>query len=296
MDGQPKHKSANHPFRVSTDPVRQEYRRERAARSTQDLDRRAAAVAELGPPPVIVPEDTGFAIVAHDTFDTAAVIDVAREVVAGTDIERAKAKANKPFMMKLSDMGATTLASPLLQFALRRDIIASAATYLGLVPILQYASVFYSSHANAEPAKSQLYHCDSDEVSQMKVFVLCEEVTPANGPLTFIPASLSQRVRDAVGYEYNTRLTDDQVYGVLGGRHDVALLGAPGTIAFIDTSRCLHYGSRFTDPTARRVVVMLQYVTPLAFILPDDHRQGARFRHLAEPGMDDISTLVLGAA
>jgi hypothetical protein len=35
--------------------------------------------------------------------------------------------------------------------------------------------------------------------------------------------------------------------------------------------------------------MMLQYITPTAFILPeDDFREGAKFRHLARPEHDEI--------
>jgi hypothetical protein len=45
-----------------------------------------------------------------------------------------------------------------------------------------------------------------------------------------------------------------------------------------------------------RLVVMLQYVTPLAVILPeDDFRSGASFRHLLRPEADSVTALLLGA-
>ena len=40
---------------------------------------------------------------------------------------------------------------------------------------------------------------------------------------------------------------------------------------------------------------MLQYITPLAFILPDHFRDGATFRHLARPEHDEVTKMVLGA-
>jgi hypothetical protein len=115
--------------------------------------------------------------------------------MTSVDLEEKRAKANKPYMVSLDAMDAITLDSPLLRFALRPDIVASAAHYLGVVPILQFANVMYSSHVAAEPSKSQLYHCDSDEAEQIRVFVLCEEVTAASGPLTFVPAAQSQEGR-----------------------------------------------------------------------------------------------------
>jgi hypothetical protein len=217
--------------------------------------------------------------------------------MTSVDLEEKRAKANKPFMVSLDAMDEISLDSPLLRFALRPDIVASTARYLGVVPILQYANVMYSSHVAAEPSKSQLYHCDSDEAEQVKVFVLCEEVTPASGPLTFVPAAQSQVVRDKTGYKYKSRLTDEAVHTAFGpGLTETALTGAPETIAFIDTSRCLHYGSRILDDSARRLVVMLQYITPAAFILPEgDFREGAKFRHLARPEHDEVTSMVLGA-
>lgn len=167
---------------------------------------------------------------------------------------------------------------------------------LEMVPILEFANVMYSSHTGPELLKSQLYHCDSNEVERIKIFVLCEAVTSDTGPLTFIPAHQSQLVRDRTGYKYNGRLTDQQVSESLGGLDaEVALVGPPGTTAFIDTSRCLHYGSRLVNENAHRLVVMLQYVTPLGFLYPDDHREAARFRHLASPNTDEMTALVLGA-
>ena len=293
-----KQKPPSHAFRTGTDEVRLAYRRGRAATMGAQLERLKRLAAELADEAIVsIPRDDGYAIVPPGTVAMVpAVIEVARETLAHADLAQKGEEANKPFLVKLVDKPDLTLESPLLRFALRREIIASAVKYLGVVPILQYANVLYSSHTMAEPAKSQLYHCDSDEVEQVKVFVLCGEVTPQTGPLTMLSASLSQLVRDRVGYRYNARLTDSQVYEALGSRTvETALTGPAGTTAFIDTSRCMHYGSRFIDTTAHRLVVMLQYVTPLAFILPEEnYRSGARFRRLALLEMDELTRLVLG--
>ena len=81
--------------------------------------------------------------------------------------------------------------------------------------------------------KSQLYHCDSDDVEQMKVFVLCEAVTPAMGPLTLLRADDSEVIRARSAYRFNTRLTDAAVEELLGGKPAAAaLVGPAGTTAF----------------------------------------------------------------
>ena len=297
--GEAKEKPASHAFRKGTDAVRQAYRHQRSEALGPRLSRRRRLAAQLAPEAILtLGRDEGYAIVPPGTVPVQDLIDVAHDTLARANLAQKTEEANKPFLVKLSERHELTLGSPLLRFGLRRDLIATAATYLGMVPILQYAHVLYSAHAMAEPAKSQLYHCDSDEGEQVKVFVLCDQVTPASGPLTMLSAARSQTVRDHFGYKYNQRLTDDQVYEALGSRDLVhtALVGPAGTTAFIDTSRCMHYGSRFLDTTAHRLVVMLQYVTPLAFILPEeDFLSGARFRALATSGMDEVTRLVLGA-
>ena len=121
--------------------------------------------------------DDGYAVCASGSVaGTEDLVAFARDQVERVDLVARKADANKPFMIKLLDMKGMTLESPLLRFALRRDIVATAASYLGVVPILQYANVMYLSQAGGEFSKSQLYHCDSDEAEQVKLFVLCEPV------------------------------------------------------------------------------------------------------------------------
>ena len=294
-----KTKGPYHAFRVSTDAVRAECRNARAGKMAERLAPRAALARSLAADAVVhIPRAAGHALCPPGTLNgTREVVAFAQETVRSVDIEQRKQKANKPFMMKLLPSVSLTLESPLLSLGLRREIVASAAAYLGLVPILQYANVFFSSYTGADARKSQLFHCDSDETEQMKVFVLCDEVTPESGPLTFLPAAPSETLRGKAAYKYNTRLTDTKVRELLGAAAaPTAILGPAGTTAFLDTSRCFHFGSRCADASTHRLVVMLQYVTPLAFILPDDHREGAQFRHLVSDTHDEVTRLVLGAA
>ena len=290
-------KPPNHLFRVGTDNDRTQYRNQRRQELRAFVEPRSRlASAIAGDAIVSMSRDDGYAVCASGSVaGTEELVAFARDSVERVDLVAKKADANKPFMVKLLDMKGMTLESPLLRFALRRDIVATAASYLGVVPILQYANVMYSSEAGGEFSKSQLYHCDSDESEQVKIFVLCGPVTPSEGPLTFMPASQSQQVRVRVSYRYKHRLTDEQVQAASADSlREVALTGPAGTLAFLDTSRCLHYGSRISAPDARRLVVMLQYITPSAFILPN-YPAGTTFGALAPSGRDAIEQLVLGA-
>jgi hypothetical protein len=207
--------------------------------------------------------------------------------------ERRKARTSKQFLVNLLTPAEVTADHPLLRLALRPDLLEAVIAYMGTVPILRSIQVFYSGVVDREPVASQLYHCDADDVRQLKIFLLCREVGRANGPLTMLDASRSERVRQATNYQYNDRLTDEAVANVLGPHQPFELVGAPGTSCLVDTSRCFHFGSRVEPGAAPRLVAMVQYLSPLAFVLPGNARRGAAFAHLASAQLRDIQRAVV---
>jgi hypothetical protein len=283
--------------RWGSDDARREFRRGRELQIAAQMARRREAAAEVGAGSVEIPRVTGFTFCDGARFpEIPDVVSSARNVLATVDLEKLKARANKRFMMKLLDQKTLSLGSPFMRLALHQDVIAAATRYLGVVPILQFVNVYFSSESGDGLSKSQLYHCDSDDVEQVKVWVLCEETTPETGPLTLLPVAESDLVRKKVGYTYDMLLPDERVSEVLGGLNAARqFLGPPGTVGFFDTSRCLHFGSRFADPTMTRLIVMLQYITPLSFILPAEYWDHARYRAFGTtPGLDDMSRMILG--
>ena len=283
--------------RWGSDDARLEFRRSRELQIAAQIAVRRRAVAELAAGSVEIPRAMGFAFCDGARYpETAAVVSSARNALASANVEKLKARAIKRFMMKLLDQKSLSLDCPFMRLALHPDIVATATQYLGVVPILQFVGVYFSCESGEELSKSQLYHCDSDDVEQVKVWVLCEHTTPDTGPLTLLPVTESELVRKQVDYTYDMLLPDERVSEVLGGLGAARqFLGPPGTVGFFDTSRCLHFGSRFSDPTMTRLIVMLQYITPLSFILPADYWEHARYRAFGTaPELDDISRMVLG--
>lgn len=283
-------------FRVGSDLQRAVYVAARKLmRPGLALERQRLARELSGDAPFAIPRDTGYRAFPAGHFPEAGeIVAAARDAVRRGREENRIAKARKPFLAGMLDPATLTLDSALMRLALRPDVVAAVARYLGVVPILQYVNVFYSGHVDQEPSKSQLYHCDSDDTTQMKIFVLCSDVRRENGPLTVLSAAQSARLRRTVGYEYKFRVTDEQAAPFVPG-HEEAMLGPAGTTCFVDTSRCFHYGSRVEGSAEPRVIAMLQYLTPYAFILPGDPRRVARFRHLATPALPRLSRFILGA-
>ena len=181
-----------------------------------------------------------------------------------------------------------------MQLALRPDLLDAIVSYMGTVPVLRSIQVFYSGTLEEEPTSSQLYHCDADDTRQVKIFVLCSDVGSDNGPLTLLDAARSATVRRATGYHFNRRLTDEQVDGVLGGpAHPEEVVGGPGTLCLVDTSRCFHFGSRVVPGAAPRLVTMIQYLSPHAFVLPGDYHSGAAVAWRGDGQLSNLQRAVL---
>lgn len=143
----------------------------------------------------------------------------------------------------------------LMEFAVSPPLVEAATGYLGSLPRLNGIGV-YVSPANDSHERSQLYHVDYADFAQVKCFVNINDVAVENGPFTFIPADRSRAIRAANGHGYrSSNLPDARI----GGAEPLALTGPAGTTGLVDTSNCLHFGSRVRR--GRRVVFMCQYTT-----------------------------------
>lgn len=127
------------------------------------------------------------------------------------------------------------------------------APYLGATTHTGSIELFYSHPSNSSPRVGQLYHLDNDG-PQVKMFFYCQPVAEEQGPLTMLPAAESVAICQRVGYQSGQRLQDDEI----SLHAPTQLLGDAGTLALIDTGRCLHFGSRVRSGS--RLVLVVQYV------------------------------------
>jgi hypothetical protein len=290
----------NHFFQHRSESERRVFERMRQALSLPTIVSRRTAAREIAADASFrIDRDRGYAVFPPEIFPEA------RDIVAATtdlgrnvDLTRPglSKKARSGFMVPLLDTATVTLDSPMLRLALRPDIIAAVSSYLGMVPVIAYLQVYYSEANSDEARSSQLFHCDADATSQVKIFVLCSEVTRSNGPLTLLDAKTSRGVRSRLGYHFGGKIKDKRLAGIVDESDHHPIVGAPGTVCFVDTTQCFHFGSRVESGTAPRLVTMIQYLTPSSFMLPRDHRDGSPFRHLATAQMPRVSRMVLGAA
>ena len=159
-----------------------------------------------------------------------------------------------------------------LDFASSPELVAIVADYLGFVPALSdtlpigVRMVESGKHLDAlahlEPRDSQVFHIDPYDHPMVYVIVLVRDTDESMGPFTFLPASVSQSASRALGYWSRGRpyrLSDDEIYSVVDRGETRRLTYPRGTVLFIDTSRCFHYGAR--DGERPRFQSMLGYTS-----------------------------------
>jgi hypothetical protein len=175
------------------------------------------------------------------------------------------------FLRYLLDDDDLSQHPELVDFALSDAMLGSATRYLGMVPHLTRVDLMYSLPRSAgNNIESQLFHLDHEGITQVKHFIHLFEVGPREGPFTFIPADATSRVvrevrtlrkRSRSGQEVELRRYSDEEIAAVSATNDVvAVTGSIGAGVSVDTSRCLHLGSR-VDPGSFRLCLYLQYCT-----------------------------------
>src|SRR5690606_25274178 len=140
---------------------------------------------------------------------------------------------------------------------------------------------------NSTVEQSQKYHFDFDGHRQIKLFVNIFDTTADQGPFTLLPADLSHDIAQRLRYDAG-RVEDEQIADELPLARQVT--GPAGSGCFVDTCRCLHYGSR--QNRSERLVLVLKYVS---FYAPEGRPDPWPEIAAALPRrLDSLERLVLG--
>lgn len=180
------------------------------------------------------------------------------------DDKEVKSFANKSFLKNHLNQDHLTNYPSFINMATSDDILAIVADYLGFIPVLSEIALWYSEPGQYGVEKSsQLYHLDNADISQVKLFIHLDDVVKSGGPFTFLGATDSELVlnRTKYGKKRNVeRLSDEVVYDIVPSSRKIECSFDAGSVAYVDTSKCLHYGSRCLDKG--RNIIMLQYLSP----------------------------------
>ena len=219
-----------------------------------------------------------------------------------TPERRAKFLAQKQsFLRYLLDDEDLRMHPEIVDLALSDGLLGPATRYLGMVPYLSRVDLMYSlPRGSGDNIASQLFHLDHEGVTQVKAFVHLFDVTDREGPFTFIPADATTRIvndirrlRKQRGSHHDVesrRYSDEEIAAVGGAKDIVTVKGPTGTGVAVDTSRCLHLGSRVDEGTFR-LCLYLQYCTTHELTnvfevarFEDDPVRHLAVKHSIEPG------------
>jgi hypothetical protein len=188
-----------------------------------------------------------------------------------------------------------------LDFASSPQLLATVANYFGFIPALSKSlptgvrmaesGKHLDALAHLPPRDSQVFHIDPYDHPMVYVIVLVRDCTAEMGPFTFLPAAVSASAAKQLGYWSRGRpyrLSDEEIYSVADARETVVMTYPRGTVLFIDTSRCFHYGSR--DADAPRFQVMYGFTSVCRCDFSETYMPG--FDYPVGPGASRLKRLV----
>tara|TARA_B100000795_G_scaffold269306_1_gene258302 strand:- start:2215 stop:3162 length:948 start_codon:yes stop_codon:yes gene_type:complete len=177
---------------------------------------------------------------------------------------RKPTKRSKDFLLQLLTDKDIEENPSLLNFALSDELLSIVSKYLVSQPILMSMKLMKSVRTEGDKTSSQLFHCDYDDTKQVAVFLNIKDVTLKNGPLTLVPADVSEKFKNDHGYQYGK-------YGHLPSSHVIELnqnkeeiIGPKGQVLLLDTSNVFHCGSIVEQ--GERYIFYLQYTTESNFL------------------------------
>ena len=151
-------------------------------------------------------------------------------------------------------------------FCVNKYLIKSISNYLDDIPILLSATVWFCpNQISNNLIGSQLYHFDREDFRQIKCFIPIEDIDKQSGPLTLISSRNSMKFILKKFFNFQlvsskSRFTDTQIKRYFKDQIEIELECKRGQVAMVDTSQCLHYGSR---PAKKyKYHISIQYVSP----------------------------------
>ena len=222
--------------------------------------------------PIVIPRKKGFAkFNAHELPGFEAINTLCQQLYLERHTQLDKIQAvyqtinQKKFMVNLLYDDDLVQYPELIEFALNEPLLNAVSLYFQQIPVLRRVALILSMNNGEEaPISSQLFHQDGEDFQQMKLFINMQDVTELNGPFSFLPADTSLQVLKSYRAKYgatpeNGRYSDESILTACKPDEVIQLIGPSGQAALVDTSRCLHYGSRLT-PGHSRLVLMVQFL------------------------------------
>lgn len=213
----------------------------------------------------------------------------ARFQASGQGQETISRNPNKRFLLAVVSGNEFHAYPELIRFMVQRPLLDAVARYLGTVPLLEGAALWWTP-PNDTLKSSQAVHVDLLAQRQVKLIMNCTETTLEQGPLHFVPADVSGDLRRR-GRHTRGRLDDHWLEAPRASGELIAATGQPGSGVVFDSSRCLHFGSR--GNRRDRLVLTFHYL-PLDAPTETRYRLDPPIAMYTDPGLDEVQRLALG--
>lgn len=180
----------------------------------------------------------------------------------------------RPFFQELITEDHFTRFPSILNFATSSDVLTTVCNYLCTIPVLSYSKPNgvrlieswkkLDDTPDAPFRQSQLFHQDYHDKPMAYAIVVLRDVTMENGPFCFLPRSMSEKANIGIP-EYHTRkgghrVSDEKMYSLVPENELIKLCYPAGTVLFLDSNACFHYGSR--NAINPRYLMMYAYLSP----------------------------------
>lgn len=223
----------------------------------EEIGRRRALAAKARPAPEAARiaeklEEQGYHVTSLERLGFAdALGDYCRalaEPVAGltlAELAKIRAGTTKPYWLDLYE-AVGEKPSPVRDFLTSDLVLDAVCLYVGEVPFLAEANLFYTpaGAATLPPTQqgSQRWHLDRSRRRQVKIFMLPLGADDESGASLILPKPWSDLRRYP---NYPRYFTDEEfVAAGLDMSKVVRFTGKPGDVMFVDTSRLFHAGAR----------------------------------------------------
>lgn len=223
------------------------------------------------------------ATAAAERFEREGYVEVT-ELLDRAKLDRLAAaaeKKNSEAKVKASELSNKTIWSSLLEqdflaghlstddpfvgFAMQPAVIAVLTSIYGEIPRFDSVLLTRSIYDGKPPSYSQLWHRDYDDTKVVKLFVyLTDVVDRADGPFTFFPGPASDRAR----YSRRSHRTDQALTSKIDLSEARSITGPRLSAFLVETSRCLHMGSRLDEGHERLMYTATFFAAPRLYPEP----------------------------
>lgn len=214
-----------------------------------------------------LPDETGYREIGKSEFpESDAIVSQCYELVR---LRSSHFNGKSHFELPLFDNSIQTISREnkatcdltqidgLIEFVLNEEMLKIASAYLGEVPIIGSVNL-YVTKPNTDLQGSQLFHFDGLARKEIQFVFAITDIDEDCGPFTFFTADVCKKINKFISPR-QYRKSDDEVFRVLNPNKLIKMTGPRGSGWIIDTSRCLHFGSR--TETKLRCHLQIHYVT-----------------------------------